>query len=689
MTESTKYRLITLFFTFLVFVGSLALLWYHAAPSVSFHDSGQFVVAAATGGLPHPPGAPSWTIGATLFLKIFSFNDPAYGCNLYAGMWGAITLALLYFLSARLMRRYFLPHDPWLAFISALLPPAILLGGSAFIEQSLIVEQYTMLIALMTVLVILFTWIPDWRVIPASLTRRLGVIAVVMGLTWGLALANHMSQVCLILPVGCYLLIILYHTNLKTTLGFSGLLLIGFVSGCLPFLYLPYVAQKTPPLDWVDAHSFERFMNAIQRKLWTRRPASEAPDHFIREWFYTYDIIGELGFVGFMLCLAGIALAIRKRWLPALWFTLMAFPFCAGLLYGHLTQSGMDIKYIRYYGVKDWHLPLYLWGAFMAIPAAGYLMARFPKTRLALPVIAALVVSQSVWAVHKSSLRDWNVPRQYIEDLKSGLDNPEGNFLLLGDDNKSYTMVYDTILANAGKNHFLYSFAYSPPEFPEDTDMAVFARQLVENTAANHQPVRVDDSVFNSFPASVYVDFQTEDRPLSKAILPAGFVYKLADNARVTSEAVILAEMKWREKNSHRLRLPGDNPHRLDREAYSILYWQRGIFFLQHGLDELAIEELKRALHWTPDNGFCWLALGLAFERLNATENRLQARLAYESAIESMEFLDEAYFRLGTLLVNDSKIEEGISHLEKCLQLNPGHTDAKLNLNYARSLLEN
>src|SRR5690606_23470561 len=106
-------------------------------------------------------------------------------------------------------------------------------------------------------------------------------------------------------------------------------------------------------------------------------PISDAPPHFIREWFYTYDIIGELGFIGFMLCLGGIVYAVTRRWIPALWFTFMAFPFCAGLFYGHLTQANMDIKYIRYYGVKDWHLPLYIWGAFMALPAAGFLAARF------------------------------------------------------------------------------------------------------------------------------------------------------------------------------------------------------------------------------------------------------------------------------------------------------------------------
>lgn len=687
MTGSTRYKLLTLLFTSLVFIGSLSLLWYHAAPSVSFHDSGQFVVAAATGGLPHPPGAPSWTIGATLFLKLFNFDDPAYGCNLYAGLWGAVTLALLYLLSVRLTRRYYLPDSPWLAYVLALLPPAILLGGSAFIEQSLIVEQYTMLIALMTILALLFTWIPHWRADRKALARQLSWLGLTTGIIWGLAISNHVSQICLSVPIGVYLLVIWYHTSLKTTIRFCAALVPGLILGLLPFLYLPYVARKKPLLDWVDAHSFQRFMDAIQRKLWSRRPPSEAPSHFVQEWFYTYDLIGELGFIGFALCLGGIALAIARRWLPALWFTLMAFPFCAGLLYGHLTQAGMDIRYIRYYGVKDWHLPLYLWGAFMALPAAGYLVNKYPTARRLIPLLVAVVLGHSLWAVHTSSLRNWNVPRQYIDDLKSGLEQPEGNFLVMSDDDKSHTLLYDTWLVDKGKNIFLYAFVHTTIEIPENANMDILARGYIDFINSNIQPVNADDSIFDKLPAPVYVDFQPETRPLSKAVLPAGFIYRLADTARVTSDSVLLAETRWREKNEHRLRLPGDNPHRLERAAYSVLYWQRGNFFGQHGLYELAVEELKRSLHWTPDNGHCWLLLGLTFERMDPVANRQNARLAYESAIDSMKFLDEAHFRLGTLLVNDSKVPEGITYLEKCLRLNPDHKDAKLNLDYARSLI--
>jgi hypothetical protein len=69
-----------------VFIVSFATLTWHAAPSVTFHDSGEFTMMAASAGIGHPPGAPTYSLLASLFLKIFRFNDPAYGTNLFYGV---------------------------------------------------------------------------------------------------------------------------------------------------------------------------------------------------------------------------------------------------------------------------------------------------------------------------------------------------------------------------------------------------------------------------------------------------------------------------------------------------------------------------------------------------------------------------------------------------------------------------
>lgn len=72
---------------FLVFI-------FCSAPSLTFHDSGELALAAASGGVPHPPGAPTWSVLATLFVHAGRFlDDPARGTNLLSGIWGAVNAA--------------------------------------------------------------------------------------------------------------------------------------------------------------------------------------------------------------------------------------------------------------------------------------------------------------------------------------------------------------------------------------------------------------------------------------------------------------------------------------------------------------------------------------------------------------------------------------------------------------------
>ena len=85
-----------------VFCVSLFVFWWNAAPSVTFHDSGEFAMAAASAGIPHPPGAPTWTALASAFVRIGGFKDPARGTNLFSGLCAAFTLAMLCGLSPEL-----------------------------------------------------------------------------------------------------------------------------------------------------------------------------------------------------------------------------------------------------------------------------------------------------------------------------------------------------------------------------------------------------------------------------------------------------------------------------------------------------------------------------------------------------------------------------------------------------------
>ncbi|MEP6591276.1 MAG: DUF2723 domain-containing protein, partial [Gemmatimonadota bacterium] len=68
-----------------VLLGYLATL----APSVTFWDAGEFLAAARTLGIPHPPGTPLFVLIAHTWGLLVPFGDYAWRLNLLSAVCGA------------------------------------------------------------------------------------------------------------------------------------------------------------------------------------------------------------------------------------------------------------------------------------------------------------------------------------------------------------------------------------------------------------------------------------------------------------------------------------------------------------------------------------------------------------------------------------------------------------------------
>ena len=130
---------------------TFVVLAWHAAPTVSFHDSGEFAMVAAGGGIAHPPGAPTYGLLASLWVRIVPVEDPARASNLFSAFCGGVTIALA---GALAFRWSGAPagasRGP--SILAAVAASLLLLRSPAFIEQSTTTEQYTLLTALLAAL---------------------------------------------------------------------------------------------------------------------------------------------------------------------------------------------------------------------------------------------------------------------------------------------------------------------------------------------------------------------------------------------------------------------------------------------------------------------------------------------------------------------------------------------------------
>jgi len=86
----------------------VALITYTATmqPTIPFWDCGEFAAAASTLSIPHPPGAPFWSLIGRLGMLIPTFSDPVARYNFLSVLSSAASIWLLYLTIVRLVRMW-------------------------------------------------------------------------------------------------------------------------------------------------------------------------------------------------------------------------------------------------------------------------------------------------------------------------------------------------------------------------------------------------------------------------------------------------------------------------------------------------------------------------------------------------------------------------------------------------------
>lgn len=102
------------FFTTVIYLSTLA-------PTVAFWDCGEFITTAYTLGIPHPPGAPFYTLLGRIF-SLLPFGEIAFRVNLLSAAAGIATVVLIYLCTVRLL-------SAWLDRENTVQQLAIFVGG--------------------------------------------------------------------------------------------------------------------------------------------------------------------------------------------------------------------------------------------------------------------------------------------------------------------------------------------------------------------------------------------------------------------------------------------------------------------------------------------------------------------------------------------------------------------------------
>ena len=211
------------------------------APSTAMWDTSEYITAAYTLGLPHPPGNPLFVLIGRVFAILPIANSIAVRINILAAVCSAVSAGMWFLITERVLVSWF--SERWQRILGGTL--AALIGGTAFTvwNQSVVNEKvYTVsLLGIAVISWLMIRWCdePDGR----KADRTLVLVAYLCGLGY----ANHMAGMIAAPAVGLAVLIVRWRTVLRWKLLLACAAALFF--GITPFAIQPIRAAHYPALN--------------------------------------------------------------------------------------------------------------------------------------------------------------------------------------------------------------------------------------------------------------------------------------------------------------------------------------------------------------------------------------------------------------------------------------------------------
>jgi hypothetical protein len=247
-----------------VCVAALAVYVFTLSPGITWRhdgaDSGELVAAALTGGVPHPPGYPTYMLLAGLFARL-PIGEPALGVNLLSAVCAALCAALTAWASFRLcLSSAGNAHrdDVVACSIIAAVVGLLLAFSPTLWSQAVIAEVYGLNAAFVAgLLLVCVIWLAGDPPVK-SFRWTLWGAAFVLGLGAG----NHLSLL-LFLPA---LLLAAWPARRRpgTWAVAAGCLLLGLAI----YLTLPLRARSGSPINWGNPQTLDGFVWLVSGRLY-------------------------------------------------------------------------------------------------------------------------------------------------------------------------------------------------------------------------------------------------------------------------------------------------------------------------------------------------------------------------------------------------------------------------------------
>ena len=314
----------------LVGLGIFLLYIITLSPSTAMWDTSEYIAAAYTLGLPHPPGNPLFVLIGRVFAELPIAPNVATRVNILAAVCSAGAATMWFLITERVLVAW-MPMR-WQRILGATV--ATIIGATAFTvwNQSVVNEKvYT--VSLLGIAVISWLMI-RWSDDPDG--RQADRILVLCAYLLGLGYTNHMAGMLPMLAVGVAVLVRRPRTLLRWKLLLAGLAALVF--GITPFATQPIRAAFMPALNegeptacqdglkvscTFSKETYDRFMYNFNRGQYGKPQLTERQAPFSGQlgmWWYYFkwqwlrDAHGERPFAQAILAATFLVLGLFGGW---------------------------------------------------------------------------------------------------------------------------------------------------------------------------------------------------------------------------------------------------------------------------------------------------------------------------------------------------------------------------------------
>jgi hypothetical protein len=314
-------------------------------------DAGDLITAAYVAGVPHPTGYPLFCMLGWLWTHILPIGHVDWRMNTFTAFWGAMAAGIL----VRTVWRSFdlLPANlasgvtrgaKMIASVSS----GLLMGFSLYTwQQSVITEVYSLAIFFVS----LVTWILTELLAGADeagdLSIKINAVAwdkkrarlvSLLGLSWGLALTNHLTSMFLFPSIMMVLFFGGIRLKLADFLKGAGL----FILALLIYLYLPIRSAMNPPLNYGDPKTLDGFIWLVTGRQFKTLMFSLLPYISLHQIMRYNSLPLQIGALGAAAALIGVIELTQAKTRPVVVFAIHTFLLVAMSLFILASYSIFD-----------------------------------------------------------------------------------------------------------------------------------------------------------------------------------------------------------------------------------------------------------------------------------------------------------------------------------------------------------